>query len=272
MRRTEIARILSQERGGWRLAINTTAAEFISFLKTIDLKEYSFNFPHRGETVYAWKHVPLMEVLLHVKSRSYYSHYTAMRMHGLTEQIPKSIYITHERSNPLQGHSTPEIDQSDIDAAFKQPARVTKNIAVFGDQRIVLINAAFTNQLGVQEIIKTFGTEQSAEVRVTSLERTLIDAVAKPWYSGGIAEVGKAFEKAKEQVSVNRLCAMLPKLEYAYPYHQAIGYYMERANYRASQLDLVRSISINRDFYLDHDIQSPKYVKEWRLYVPAAFA
>lgn len=271
LRLKDFGQILSQERAGWRLAVNTTSPHFIAFLKKLDLKEYELKFPHRSETLYVWKGVPTMEMLLHVKNKSYYSHYTAMRMHGLTEQIPTSIYITHERSNPYQEIEHEEIDQALIDAAFAQPARVTQNFAIFGDRRIVLINSAFTAQLGVEQRTTTFGTDGPAVVRVTNLERTLIEAAAKPWYSGGVAEVAKAFAAAKEEVSVNRLCATLTKLNYAYPYHQAIGYYMERADYRASQIDLVRSFPVNRNFYLDHTIPEPRYVKGWRLYVPAGF-
>jgi len=62
--------------------------------------------------------------------------------------------------------------------------------------------------------------EGGAHVRVTNLERTLIDAVVRPAYSGGVFEVAKAFELAKDQVSVNAMGAMLGKLRFAYPFHQ----------------------------------------------------
>ena len=271
LRFKEIARILSQERAGWRLALSTTTDDFIKFLKNLELEQYEFNFPHRNETLYVWKSVPELQMLLHVKRKSYYSHYTAMRMHGLTEQIPTSIYITHERSKPYEESAPQEIDQSDIDAAFKQSARVTKNFAVFKDRRVVLVNSAFTDELRVFGMTADVPNEGVAHVRVTSLERTLIEAAAKPWYSGGVAEVAKAFEKAKDDVGVNQLCAVLRKLQYSYPYHQSIGYYMERAGYRKSQMDLIRKFPINRDFYLDHAMSGQKYVKDWRLYVPAGF-
>jgi hypothetical protein len=90
----------------------------------------------------------------------------------------------------------------------------------------------------------------------------------RPIYTGGVFEVAKAFELAKEQVSVNGLCAMLRKLNFIYPYHQAIGYYMERAGYRSKQLDLVRSFPMEHDFHLTHGMTDSEYVKQWRLHVP----
>ena len=64
-------------------------------------------------------------------------------------------------------------------------------------------------------------------LRFTNLERTLIDAAVRPVYAGGVFEVRKAYQLAKEKVSVNRLAALLQKLNYIYPYHQAIGFYLE---------------------------------------------
>lgn len=271
---SEFGAILRQHRGDWRLAVKTSVSDFIEFLlKSSELKRYEFGFPHRPETLYVWKSVPTMEMLLHLKRDSFYSHYTAMRMHGLTEQVPATIYISHERVGyDLGDKESPElIEQSAIDMAFQQPARITKNTAVFGDRRIVLIHGAYTGMAGVESAPITFGTDGVAEVRRTDLERTLIEAAAKPWYSGGVAEVAKAFEQAKSRAGVNRLGALLKNLGYAYPYHQAIGYYMERAGYRSTQLDLLRRFPMERDFYLDHQMSNPVYIKDWRLWVPSGF-
>ena len=112
---------------------------------------------------------------------------------------------------------------------------------------------------------------QEIQVRLTNLERTLIDITVRPVYAGGVFEVAKAFELAKEQVSVNKLVAMLNKLDFAYPYHQAIGYYLERAAYKASQLDLIRRLPIQHDFYLAHDMGETRYENSWRLHIPNGF-
>lgn len=271
-RSKDVGRILAQERAGWRLAANTTGVGLTNFLiEHSQLQRHTFDFPNRAEILYVWRDAPTMEMLLHLKSRSYYSHYTAMRMHGLTEQIPTSIYISHERTVAQRHELGGVIGQESIDAAFGQPARVTQNTALFGDRRIVLIHGGGTKLLGVVEQAAAFGTQAPANIRVTNLERTLIEAAAKPWYSGGVAEVAKAYEAARQKVSVNRLCATLSRLGYAYPYHQAIGFYMERAGYRTSQLDLVRRLPVCRDFYLEHAMSNPRYVKDWRIYVPSGF-
>ena len=64
---------------------------------------------------------------------------------------------------------------------------------------------------------------------------------------------------------------MLKKLKYIYPYHQAIGFYLERAGFKSATLDLFRSLPREFDFYLVHDIKQKDYVKDWRLFIPQGF-
>ena len=264
----EIAKLLSEQSPGWRLAKSTTTNEFIDFLAKNGLERLAFAFPNGPETLYVWGQVPLLEAVLYLNKRSYFSHYTAMQWHGLTEQLPKVLYISHERPREVQAS---ELDQEAIDAAFKRPPRVSKNTADLKGRRIILINSAFSDEKGVisQEVLR--GSPEAATVRMTNLERTLIDAAVRPFYSGGTHEVGKAFQLAHGRVSVNTLCAMLKQLGYAYPYHQAIGYYMERAGYSGSQLDLLRRFPQRFDFYLTHEMVETTYVEAWRLFVPKGF-
>jgi hypothetical protein len=43
---------------------------------------------------------------------------------------------------------------------------------------------------------------------------------------------------------------------------------MERAGYEPKQLEPLRKLAFQYDFYLAHSIQSPKYNREWRLFYP----
>ncbi|NCN71607.1 MAG: hypothetical protein GW907_10785 [Betaproteobacteria bacterium] len=265
----EIAAILSEHRGFWRLAQRTTTEHFIEFLTThAKLKLVEFKFPQRPKKCYVWGEVPLYEILLHVQSGVHFSHYTAMQMHGLTEQIPKSIYLTSERS---AGTNRVSISQAEIKAAFAGPARVSNNWVELGDNRIYLLNGAYTNYLGVVNQVINDGATGTITVRLTGLERTLIDIAVRPFYAGGVFEVAKAFENALGDVSINKLVSMLQKLDFIYPYHQAIGYYLEHAGYKTSQIELLENLPKERDFYLTHGMGATTYVEKWRLFVPQGF-
>jgi hypothetical protein len=96
----------------------------------------------------------------------------------------------------------------------------------------------------------------------------LIDIVVRPAYSGGIFQVFQAYRAAKDQISTNRLVAILRKLDYVYPYHQAIGFLMHRAGYPEKPLQLLRDLGVEYKFHLVHAIQRPEYDPHWQLFYP----
>lgn len=267
----EIRAILSSQRAFWRLAQNTTTDQFIAFLqKHSKLQVAEFAFPQRAEACYTWGEVPLLSVVLSLRKNLHLSHYTAMRMHGLTEQLPHSIYVTDERSTPPPPPGPP-LDQAQIDAAFAQPVRTSNNWATYKGKKVYLLNGAHTGHLGVVSQSTSEDSGEVIDVRTTNLERTLIDITVKPAYAGGVFEVAKAYALARDRASVNKMLAMLRKLNFLYPYHQAIGCYLERAGYQSSQLDQVRRLPFAHDLYLAHDMGATRYEAAWRLFVPQGF-
>ena len=192
-----------------------------------------------------------------------------MQMHGLTEQSPKTTYLNFEQ--PLPSNSTGELTQKNIDAAFKRRVRTTSYIAETKQFRVCMLNGKKTGYLGVEDGERDDGGRHIKKPRVTNIERTLIDIAVRPVYAGGVFEVLKAYRLAQEKVSVNRLAAMLQQLKFIYPYHQVIGFYLDRAGYKASLLDLLRRFPMDFDFYLEHQMKQTEYVKAWRLHVPQGF-
>jgi len=261
--RAELAQILEENRQSWRLAQGTTLNNFIEvMLEKTDLQAVKLEFPRRTVYRYTWGPVPRLEVVQSLKPEGYFTHYTAMHLHGLTDQIPKTIYLNFEQRASGGGG---QLAQDRIDRAFKRKCRISKKVATFGDQRVQLLNGQNTGQLGVIEV----ETSDNSRLRMTNIERTLIDATVRPVYSGGVFQVLQAFEMARDRVSVNKLVATLQKLNFTYPYHQAIGFYLERAGgYRESQVSLLRQFDITYDFYLTHEINQTRYDEKWRLFVP----
>jgi len=233
-------------------------------LKRTKLRKVVLKFRYRTFTKYIWGDASEYEILSSLDPRSYFTHYTAMYFQGLTEQIPKTIYLNIEQPPK---YSRGELEQSRIDMAFSGPVRVSKNIAHYKGKKIFLLNGMYTGQLGVIEM----EAPDRSPIRVTNIERTLIDITVRPVYSGGIFEVLNAYRNARGQSSVNKLAAMLKKMELTYPYHQAIGFYLERAGYKESSIRLLRKFDTKYDFYLMHGMKETSYSKEWRLYFPKGF-
>src|SRR5204863_201070 len=133
-------------------------------------------------------------------------------------------------------------------------------------QRIQILNGKQTGNLGVTEI----KSDLNEALQVTDLSRTLIDIAVRPSYSGGVFEVLNAYKKAKKRkVSIDILITYLKQLDYVYPYHQVIGFYMEKSGiYEASEIDLLKKIGMKYNFYLAYGIKKPQFVTEWKLYIP----
>jgi hypothetical protein len=262
--KTDLASILQQNRGFWRLTQSTRADHFIDFLiEKSRLREVSLtSVGYPGFVRYAWGEVSAYQVALSVKPRSYLSHGTAISLHGLTDQIPKTIYVNQEQSpKPVPKG---ELTQSAINRAFSNQQRRSAYVLGYEQWRIVLLNGKSTGNLGV---VKVAGPLQE-QLDVTSIERTLIDIAVRPIYAGGVFQVLEAYKTAKDRVSVNTLIATLKKLDYVYPYHQIIGFYMERAGYEEKRYARLKNLGLSFDFYLTYGIKEAEFDGHWRLHYP----
>jgi hypothetical protein len=262
--KNDIGEVLYKNKEFWRLTNYLTIDKFIDLMVggTV-LTKHVVKFPSTEFNRYSWGQIDNIDLALSLKKSGHLSHYTALSYHGLTEQIPKTIYINVEQSKKVIKSSV--LKQSLIDSAFAVPTKLSNNYAVYNDQTIYLLNGMHTNLLGVEVI-------NEKNLRVTNIERTLIDIAIRPEYSGGIYEVMKAFENASQHVSVNKLISYLKGLNHIYPYHQCIGFYMmATGKYRDSQLQLVRKLDMPLKFYLTHGIEDKTFSKDWNLYYPANF-
>ncbi|MBI4465026.1 MAG: hypothetical protein HY647_10005 [Acidobacteria bacterium] len=103
----------------------------------------------------------------------------------------------------------------------------------------------------------------------TDVERTLIDIVVRPAYSGGLSAVCAAYKQAVHRIDVEYMFALLKNMEYAYPYHQSIGFLLQRAGLPEDRNPFSKKRA-EFDFFLDYGINKPAYDKKWRVYYPAS--
>ena len=265
---SDISSILTEHRIFWRLGQNTTTAGFLRFLldKT-SMKEVDLVAVHHtsaSSTVrYVWKQASPYEIALSLKRKAYLSHATALFLHGLNDQIPSRIFVNAEQS-PKSSSGT--LTQEGIHRAFANKQRESNFAFRFDESEALLIWGKNTGQLEVTQL-----DHSGAKLSVTGLERTLIDIVVRPNYSGGVFQVLEAYRRAQARLSVGTLLATLKKLSYTYPYHQAIGFYMERAGYPENLYGRLRDLGLQYDFYLTYGLKEKEYIADWRLFVPKAF-
>lgn len=110
--------------------------------------------------------------------------------------------------------------------------------------------------------------DTGTKIRVTDVERTLIDVTVRPIYAGGVGRVLEAYRRARHKASIPKLLDTLHKLDHVYPYHQAIGFYLERAGYSGGHLTEFKKPKMEFDFYLGHGMRDPAYSDQWRVSYP----
>ena len=155
-----------------------------------------------------------------LRNGTYLSHSSSINILGLTQQIPKVIYVNKEQSPKKQSLSP--LTQEAIDRAFSNQQRSSKYIFKIGDYRIVLLSGKSSKNAGVE-------VDSILNLPRTCLERTPIDITVRPRYTGGMFKVLEAFKSAIADINYKKLISYLNTMDYKYPYHQSLGFYLERA-------------------------------------------
>jgi len=235
-----------------------------SFLNLEGVKTEIINCPNyqKEEVRYIWGQPSVFDIALSLRPKAYLSHGTAVFLHGLNDQIPKTVFVNQEQSKK-ESASKSSLTQQSLDQAFSSvKQRRSRMIYEYGETKITILNGKQTNQLEV-------GTIDG--MPTTKLERTLIDIVVRPDYAGGVYQILEAYKGAKGKASTNVLVATLKKLQYLYPYHQAIGFYMERAGWEEKQYSRLLKLGLEFDFYLTYGMKKKEYDAKWRLFYLEGF-
>jgi len=256
---------LEEHRKDAKLPTSVPRSQLIDFLTPEGLRVVRLR-SSTGQTLtrYAWRDASDFGIALSVFNKLYLCHLSAMVLHDLTDQVPSMMYVNREQS-PKSFDAN--LTQRGIDLAFSRKARESNYYFAFDRRRVTIVSGKSTGRLEVGTVLSAANEPLS----VTNLERTLIDIAVRPTYAGGVAQVLEAFRRAHKRLSTNTLVATLKKLDYVYPYHQTIGFYMARAGYTEDQLSLLREFPIQYDFYLAHGMKKTDHDSSWRVYYPSGF-
>jgi hypothetical protein len=260
--RKDIEIYLAEKRLGWNAPKYLTPGLLLSFLVEneiaragiISSKEYG------TKTRYVTGDLSILQFACSFYKNSYVSHATGLHVHGLLPN--RNIFVNHEQPPKM---TTSRLSQGRIDQAFRNQPRRSSFEFQFEGQTITFLNGKNTGNAGVIDVTGPSGEP----LRSTSLERTLIDCVVRPQYAGGIQTVATVLPLAIGRISAAEIVRLLAQTKYAYPYHQSLGFLLERAGMSASELQPLRSLPMRFKFYLDYGMKKPVYDPSWKTYYPA---
>lgn len=226
------------------------------------VREYATDSDGSRQNLYfiEGREIDIFDIAITRSRTSYFSHFSALFINNLTLQIPKQIYLSAERTNTSYRNSPDTLNQTTIDEAFKKTARVTNNKRHYKDNTINFLQGQGYNKLGIVPFREKY--------LVSDIERTLIDVSVRPFYAGGVTQVLEAYERAKGMLDVDKMYSYYRKMKFIYPYHQAIGFYLEKAGYSEEKQNLFKQESIRFSFYLTYNISRKSFSKKWSLYYP----
>ena len=242
----------------WSVGKLLSELEKSDVIRTVELKSDQYRSKSRL-AVLSLK-PDALDYAVSLRGGAYLSHVSAAFLLGLTEQLPRVVFVNREQT-PKPTPTGP-MTQEGIDRAFSRSQRQSNYRFRVADHEIVLLSGKHTGNAGVV-------THPERGLLVTGLERTLIDVAVRPRYAGGVFQVAQAFANAANDVNVSNLVSLLDALAYRYPYHQAIGFYLERAGFTEDALRPLRELGAEFDFYLDYSMASPVLDPSWRVFFPA---
>jgi predicted transcriptional regulator of viral defense system len=204
--------------------------------------------------------------------RSYFCNLTAAFYHKLTNQVPSSIYLAIEGKGRLAdiilNKKTISLTDHNIFQAFIKENRTTRNAFEYGDYSIIVTERMDRNYVGTIEVERD--SFLPPHCMVTDLERTLIDSIVNPHYSGGISSVISYFVACKKSINAKHLIKLYKLLGYVYPYWQTIGFICEKVGILELSEELLKEFKIKNKFYIDHNAKTSwLFDEKWQIYYPS---
>lgn len=122
----------------------------------------------------------------------------------------------------------------------------------------------------VSNVLLQIDTLKDGKIKVTSLERTIVDSIKDIDKAGGIEELLECISVVKN-INEEKIIEMITYYDEVFLY-QKVGYilnkFKERLNLSDKLFDICKSKITNKIQYLDKHDNETIYVSEWKLYVP----
>ena len=211
--------------------------------------------------------VQVIDIVSAFQPSYYLSHFSALYLHELTDHRPEEYFLSKEIKGRSPIYSKEKIPEK-IRQAFLKSHRKTSNYLRYKKTKIIFLEKQELGKIGVKTKLLTMDKTRQVNLSFTSLERTLIDSIISPQYSGGIKTVINAFAKAK--INIQQLYKIYKAYSPFYPYWQSIGFLFYKLKSPYASRSWLQYFSVPKiEFYLDKRLnENWAYDSDWKIYYP----
>lgn len=164
------------------------------------------------------------EIAMALVHRAAISHWSALHHHGLTEQVPRKVFVLTTTDTPIPQARGKRA--KDIGGGCRVGETVYQFIRVKPE--------------------RFFGTEKvwmgDTRVTITDPERTLLDGLMMPQYCGDFAEVLHAFEARGDQLDLKRIIDYAHRLDKATV--KRLGWVLEHQGVASAKLNPLLEVPV----------------------------
>ncbi len=164
------------------------------------------------------------EIAMALVSPAAISHWSAMSYHGLTEQVPRQVFVLTTSRVSVPRHRGPKAKGRQL--GFYAGDTMYRFVRV-KPERFFGIEKAWIGE---------------ASVTMTDPERTLLDGLSRPGFCGDFGEVLHAFEARRPDLRVKRIIDYALRLDAVTA--KRLGWILHRLGVAASLLESLRAVPI----------------------------
>ena len=201
--------------------------------------------------------------------KQYFSNLSAIYLLKLTNQRPLVHYLCKEN------HYVPDrdftYDENLAKITFRNEARNSSRYVKYKETSIYFLEKQNLNMIGVIDLPFKKKDKDLFYIKCTNLERTFIDSIMTPQYSGGTSSILSFF--GHTDLNLMTLKKIYQTLNPIYPYWQKIGFLLELMNQKKKSNqwhELFKKFPLKK-FFLDRGYRNDwSFNQKWQLYHPKA--
>ena len=254
----DLKALLSSLKDKGLVSYSMTSNKFYDRLVDIGLLSFSVYLDGGNITRYSF-HMDLSDekLLVASKKRAFLSMSSSLNYQGLSSYRDDFVFVSQEQTSK-DFYSNPKLTQKAIDNAFSKDYRRTHKIGKYNNKHIVFLEPKNTKDFGVVEV---------KGVRVSNVNRALVEMIVNVQYFRNSKEVIGVFSKIKDYINIDEVFEIVEKFDFIYPYYQSIGYILEEIGFNKEELYKFKERVSEFDFYTDKNQVNYTYISYWKMYV-----